>query len=305
MSIQEEKLKAIADAIREKDGTTELIPANDFPERIRAISSVPDGLRTITLAADPPEGGTVSGGGVASDGMTVTVKAEAAEGYNSAGWQENGEDVSEEPEYTFTVTGDRSLVAAFTEKTSRIPDGYTEVEYIQTDSNFGVDTELVLKPNKTRIVMDFVAEAHVTPYRPVGGTAYTFWIARTAENTLSFRIGTSNTTVNRTINLTGQRTTLDVDLVASTIKVMDEIISLGSTNPDTKHNIYIAANTEGKGWGSILMSLYSVKIYEDAEIFRDYVPCINPSAESGLYDLISQKFYPNSLSGKLTPGPAV
>lgn len=37
MSVQETKLKDIADAIREKDGTTEPIPANDFPERIRAI----------------------------------------------------------------------------------------------------------------------------------------------------------------------------------------------------------------------------------------------------------------------------
>ena len=37
MSVQEAKLKDIADAIREKDGTTEPIPANDFPERIRGI----------------------------------------------------------------------------------------------------------------------------------------------------------------------------------------------------------------------------------------------------------------------------
>lgn len=38
MSIQEEKLAAIADAIREKDGSTEEIAADDFPDRIRAIS---------------------------------------------------------------------------------------------------------------------------------------------------------------------------------------------------------------------------------------------------------------------------
>lgn len=38
MSVQETNLKAIADAIREKDGTTEPIPsAEDFPDRIRAI----------------------------------------------------------------------------------------------------------------------------------------------------------------------------------------------------------------------------------------------------------------------------
>ena len=42
MSVQQEKLKAIADAIREKDGTTEPISADDFPERIRAIEAVPE-----------------------------------------------------------------------------------------------------------------------------------------------------------------------------------------------------------------------------------------------------------------------
>lgn len=35
MSAQELKLKAIADAIREKDGTTAPIPAADFSARIR------------------------------------------------------------------------------------------------------------------------------------------------------------------------------------------------------------------------------------------------------------------------------
>lgn len=46
MSIQEEKLTAIADAIREKDGTSDPIPANDFPARIRAIptGTDPEGL---------------------------------------------------------------------------------------------------------------------------------------------------------------------------------------------------------------------------------------------------------------------
>lgn len=38
MSTQGDKLKAIADAIREVDGTDEPIVANDFPERIRSIS---------------------------------------------------------------------------------------------------------------------------------------------------------------------------------------------------------------------------------------------------------------------------
>lgn len=43
MSVQETKLTAIAEAIREKEGSTEPILASDFPARIRAISTVPEG----------------------------------------------------------------------------------------------------------------------------------------------------------------------------------------------------------------------------------------------------------------------
>ena len=54
MSTQGQKLTAIADAIREKDGTTEPIPANDFPERIRAIQVGGDvSLESVAITAPP------------------------------------------------------------------------------------------------------------------------------------------------------------------------------------------------------------------------------------------------------------
>ena len=118
MSVQETKLKAIADAIRAKDGTTEPIPANDFAGRILALEtggSLPDNVCTISLTAEPPEGGTVSGGGVAQEGMTLTINAEPDEdnNYYFDGWKENDAVVSAEPVYTFPVTADRALIAAF------------------------------------------------------------------------------------------------------------------------------------------------------------------------------------------------
>lgn len=118
MSIQEEKLQAIADAIREKDGTTEPILANDFPDRIRAIETggkLPEGVRTITLTADPPEGGTVSGGGVASDGMTVTIHAKSANNYKLKAWTMGGKNISKLNNYEFNVSSDLDLVAEFQE----------------------------------------------------------------------------------------------------------------------------------------------------------------------------------------------
>lgn len=122
MSIQENKLKEIADAIREKDGTTEAITANNFPIRIRAlkagIESLPENVRIITLTAKPLDGGIVSGGGIATDLMTVTVVAEAHEEQNFIfdGWKENGSVVSTKPLYTFLVNTNHKLTAIFSEK---------------------------------------------------------------------------------------------------------------------------------------------------------------------------------------------
>jgi len=113
LSTQETKLKAIADAIREKDGTAAPILANDFAERIRAISTVPDNLRTINFTAEPPEGGTVSSGGLASDGIMISANAIANKNYIFDSWEENGTKVSEEALYTFSVNTDRNLIAMF------------------------------------------------------------------------------------------------------------------------------------------------------------------------------------------------
>ena len=68
---------------------------------------------TITVEANPEEGGTVTGGGTFDYGTPCTVSATALGEYTFSSWSENGVAVSSNPEYTFTVTGDRHLVANF------------------------------------------------------------------------------------------------------------------------------------------------------------------------------------------------
>ena len=69
---------------------------------------------TITVAATPTEGGSVTGGGsYEGGGVTCTLTANANHDYCFLNWTEDGEVVSSDAEYTFTVAGDRSLVANF------------------------------------------------------------------------------------------------------------------------------------------------------------------------------------------------
>ena len=67
----------------------------------------------ITATANPTEGGTVTGFGSYDYGTTCTLTATPNAVYVFLNWTENGEVISTEAEYTFTVTGDRNLVANF------------------------------------------------------------------------------------------------------------------------------------------------------------------------------------------------
>lgn len=67
----------------------------------------------VTTAADPEEGGTTVGDGTYLYGEQATVTSTLNTGYNFCGWYEGDTLVSEDMEYTFTVTSNRNLTARF------------------------------------------------------------------------------------------------------------------------------------------------------------------------------------------------
>ncbi len=72
---------------------------------------------TLSLAADPPQGGTVSGAGVYTHGAQAEASAAPAPGWLFVEWRENGARVSGDALYQFAMTGDRALTAHFRETT--------------------------------------------------------------------------------------------------------------------------------------------------------------------------------------------
>jgi len=88
----------------------------------------------ITTDSSPVDGGITSGGGSVTCGSSVTVSAVANENYSFVNWTVGGVVVSTSPDYTFTATGDRTLVANFLCSSSILP---TSVSY---DANGGDGT---------------------------------------------------------------------------------------------------------------------------------------------------------------------
>lgn len=70
---------------------------------------------TVTLRAEPPEGGTVSGGGTFPSGSNVDILATPNEGYTFVGWYRYGdtEPFSTSPDYTYEQESNRTYIARF------------------------------------------------------------------------------------------------------------------------------------------------------------------------------------------------
>ena len=83
----------------------------------------------ITATANPVAGGTITGAGQIQEGQTCTLTAQPNTGYNFVNWTKNGEVVSTNPVYAFTVVDDEVYVANFALKTYDITVTATPVAY--------------------------------------------------------------------------------------------------------------------------------------------------------------------------------
>ena len=67
-------------------------------------------------------------------------------------------------------------------------------------------------------------------------------------------------------------------------------------------NIFVFSNGASSGCSG---RLYFLKILDGESLIRDFVPCVDPTGAVGLYDLIGQTFYGNAGTGSFTAGPEV
>ena len=100
----------------ESNGTT-LSTSNPYTftvERDMTVAAVcTTNSYTVSTSVNPSNSGSVSGGGSYNYGSTCTLTATPANGYNFTGWTIAGSEVSSANPYTFSVSGNVSVVANF------------------------------------------------------------------------------------------------------------------------------------------------------------------------------------------------
>lgn len=201
-------------------------------------------------------------------------------------------------------------------KPSRLPEGYTEVEYIQFDNKTGFNTGLYVTPSATTVVLDIKVETAypgseeefasmlASKAGQSSSAAYMLSFGRVSETRAYCRVGGTSTSKYLDVSITGQRVEVKFDGPNNWFSIAGENVSVSKYNYQLyTQTFYIGAPTNN--WQSIPYKLYSAKIYQGTPISRDFIPCINPGKTVGLYDLAKRAFYPNVLSGTVTAGPAV
>jgi hypothetical protein len=85
---------------------------------VRLVRPSQNGILGVKATPVPAVGGVVSGAGAYAEGAECTLTATPSDGYVFFGWVENGVVVSTDLSCSFTVTGDRWLVAQFKKPSS-------------------------------------------------------------------------------------------------------------------------------------------------------------------------------------------
>ncbi|MEN6328387.1 MAG: S-layer homology domain-containing protein [Syntrophomonas sp.] len=162
------------------------------------VSAVPNPpAHTVSVAANPPVGGSVAGGGIYNEGASVTVTASVYSGYRFINWTENNTQVNANSTYTFNMgAADRTLMANFSRIHSS-SDSDTFLQPVNSTSgsaiinpaaggtvSLGNDVSLSIPANALRGSSDnakvVIQKADTPPAAPAGfmvtGTAYRFTV---------------------------------------------------------------------------------------------------------------------------------
>ena len=210
-------------------------------------------------------------------------------------------------------------------KPSRLPEGYTEVQYIESSGGPYINTGF--KPTKTiKLTMDVAPTTEGTSTTKYfayssysmalnGTTNYVFGLSwytgaiRAYAGSFVFKSGVSSQTVpiyDLSTDTTLRRMILTLDYTSklASIKGETEIVLSSNATSTSMSKINLFRNSSIKN--AVDARLYSCQIESAGELVRNFVPCVDPSGAVGLYDMVNGQFYGNAASaGTFAAGPVV
>ena len=185
-----------------------------------------------------------------------------------------------------------------------LPEGYTQVAWIESMGSQYIDTEFNPSSN-TRVIAE-------VEFLPKSSPTWLF-AGRVTANDRNFGFLTlsnyyrsdfdaENTSFTTTQTFVG-KFKLDKNENVTTLNDTYTVISPASTFSTPYSLVIFGCNTAGIVSGFCSAKVYSFQIYENESLVRDYIPCTNQTGEAGLYDLVNDQFYGNAGTGEFIAAP--
>ena len=203
-------------------------------------------------------------------------------------------------------------------KPSRLPEGYTEVEYIKSSGTQYIDTGVKPSTSLTFSIDFYIGSLKSATTCLFGNLArpgsYNIQYREFITNTSTLRIAYNKQFFDFVTKMKVGRHTAALNAYTKRASFDNETISIKpDETPSFSGNGNIALfanNSKGTIEQYASIRLYSCQIYSQSSgptytYYRDFVPCIDPSGAVGLYDLLGKKFYRNNGTGSFTAGPPV
>ena len=192
-----------------------------------------------------------------------------------------------------------------TKPSSRLPEGYTQVEYIQSGGAQYINSR-IFADNNTRVVLD--AQLSTTP------TANTsLFGARTAASSKNYAMLFIPSTFRSDYNAAYTQTwaadatvrrIYDKNKETTIIDGLSQSYVNAAFQCDYELFLFAMNQAGGAQWFAS-GKIFACHIYSSSNLSRDYIPCTNANGAAGLYDLVGQEFYGNAGTGIFTAGEAV
>ena len=206
---------------------------------------------------------------------------------------------------------------------SRLPAGYTEVEWIESTGTQYIDTGIKASdyPGGITYIFTVSITSHTSVSYLMGALANS---TRSGNVTISddgrlvMACGGNNQSLYHTYFTAGELLNVRFeDVTATDITAMkcytndvewDKIafdLGVSSAMPDA--NIYFLKCNGSSRVGASCKTHGRFMMIDSSngDVLRDFKTCINQSGTAGLFDLVSNKFFPNAGTGAFTAGPAV
>lgn len=181
-----------------------------------------------------------------------------------------------------------------------LPKGYTPVEYIKTTGTQYIDTGFVPNQN-TRVKMKVLNGSEASTWLfGVWALQDVDQFAASCSTKHSFRYGSKMVSLpDLPVGII-----VDVELNKNAYHMNGVSGTMEEQTFTATANMYLfRLNANGKpGSGSLTGRCYECQVYDDGTLIRDFVPCVNPGGEAGLYDRVGGVFYGNSGTGSFVAG---